>query len=169
MIHDDYPMRKHRSVQKWLGEHPRFKNHFTPTYASWLNLVERFFHDITSEPLRRDAFARVPAIVVAIDEYIAHHNNKPKPFIWNQSAWEILNKVIRANKCLSSKRNEAIRSLRQRLKPRRKERLPNDLANARPLSKLNQSSVAPGIAALCCLQGRVAVCEFDCWCGTRLA
>ena len=72
--------------------------------------VERFFHDITSEPLRRDAFARVPAIVVAIDEYIAHHNNKPKPFIWNQSAWEILNKVIRANKCLSSKRNEAIRA-----------------------------------------------------------
>ena len=79
--------------------------HFTPTSASWLNLVERFFRDITVNRLRRSVFTSVPELVTAIDEYIAHHNIKPKPFIWTKSAADILRKVIRANRRLSSKQN----------------------------------------------------------------
>jgi hypothetical protein len=60
--------------------------HFTPTSASWLNMVERFFRDITTERLRRGVFTSVPELVQAIDQYVAHHNINPKPFIWTKSA-----------------------------------------------------------------------------------
>jgi len=89
----------------WLAKHPRFNMHFTPTSASWLNMVERFFRDITTERLRRGVFTSVPELVAAIDEYVAHHNTNPKPFIWTKSARDILQKVIRANSRLSSKQN----------------------------------------------------------------
>jgi hypothetical protein len=82
--------------------------HFTPTSASWLNMVERFFRDITVNRLRRGVFISVPELVAAIDEYIAHHNTKPKPFIWTKSAADILQKVIRANSRLSSKQNATL-------------------------------------------------------------
>ena len=82
--------------------------HFTPTSASWLNRVERFFRDITTERLRRGVFTSIPELVTAIDEYIAHHNTQPKPFIWTKSARDILQKVIRANSRLSSKQNAAL-------------------------------------------------------------
>jgi hypothetical protein len=82
--------------------------HFTPTSASWLNMVERFFRDLTCERLRRGVFTSVPELVAAIDEYITHHNVKPKPFIWTKSARDILQKVIRANHRLSSKQNAAL-------------------------------------------------------------
>ena len=107
LIADNYATHKHPSVQQWLDKHPRFTMHFTPTSASWLNMVERFFRDITTERLRRGVFTSVPELVAAIDEYIAHHNTKPKPFIWTKSARDILEKVIRANRRLSSKQNEA--------------------------------------------------------------
>ncbi|MCP5239344.1 MAG: IS630 family transposase [Zoogloeaceae bacterium] len=108
LIADNYATHKHPSVQQWLDKHPRFTMHFTPTSASWLNMVERFFRDITTERLRRGVFTSVPELVAAIDEYIAHHNTKPKPFIWTKSARDILEKVIRANRRLSSKQNEAL-------------------------------------------------------------
>ena len=92
-------------VQDWLAKHPRFHMHFTPTSASWLNMVERFFRDLTTERLRRGVFTSVPQLVAAIDEYVAHHNTNPKPFIWTKSARDILQKVIRANSRLSSKQN----------------------------------------------------------------
>jgi transposase len=108
LIADNYATHKHPAVQKWLAKHPRFVMHFTPTSASWLNMVERFFRDITTERIRRGVFTSVPELVAAIDEYIAHHNTKPKPFIWTKSARDILQKVICANARLSSKQNEAL-------------------------------------------------------------
>jgi transposase len=108
LIADNYATHKHPAVQEWLEKHPRFVMHFTPTSASWLNMVERFFRDITTERLRRGVFTSVPELITAIDEYIAHHNTKPKPFIWTKSARDILQKVIRANARLSSKQNAAL-------------------------------------------------------------
>ena len=108
LIVDNYATHKHPAVRKWLAKRPRFHLHFTPTSASWLNMVERFFRDITEERLRRGVFASVSDLVTAIDEYIAHHNTNPKPFIWTKSARYILQKVIRANSRLSSKQNEAL-------------------------------------------------------------
>jgi transposase len=108
LIADNYATHKHPAVQKWLAKRPRIHMHFTPTSASWLNMVERFFRDITVERLRRGVFTSVPELVAAIDDYIAHHNTNPKPFIWTKSARDILQKVIRANSRLSSKQNEAL-------------------------------------------------------------
>ncbi|MDP2825345.1 MAG: IS630 family transposase [Sulfuritalea sp.] len=108
LIADNYATHKHPVVQEWLAKHPRFHMHFTPTSASWLNMVERFFRDITVNRLRRGVFASVPELVTAIDEYVAHHNTKPKPLIWTKSAADILQKVIRANSRLSSKQNATL-------------------------------------------------------------
>lgn len=108
LIADNYATHKHPAVQAWLAKHPRFVMHFTPTSASWLNMVERFFRDITTERLRRGVFTSVPELVTAIEEYVAHHNINPKPFIWTKSARDILQKVIRANSRLSSRKNEAL-------------------------------------------------------------
>jgi len=105
LIADNYATHKHPAVQEWLAKHPRFNMHFTPTSASWLNMVERFFRDISENRLRRGVFTSVPELVTAIDEYVAHHNTDPKPFIWTKSARDILQKVIRANDRLSSKQN----------------------------------------------------------------
>jgi len=108
LIADNYATHKHPNVQAWLEKHPRFNMHFTPTSASWLNMVERFFRDISENRLRRGVFTSVPELVAAIEEYVAHHNNKPKPFIWTASARDILQKVIRANSRLSSKQNATL-------------------------------------------------------------
>ena len=78
------------------------------THIEWLNMVERFFRDITTERLRRGVFTSVPELVTAIDKYIDHHNINPKPFIWTKSARDILQKVIRANSRLSSKQNASL-------------------------------------------------------------
>jgi len=108
LIADNYATHKHPVVQDWLAKHPRFHMHFTPTSASWLNMVERFFRDITTKRIRRGVFTSVPELIGAIDEYIAHHNTQPKPFIWTKSARDILQKVIRANSRLSSKQNATL-------------------------------------------------------------
>ena len=108
LVADNYATHKHPTVQKWLAKHPRFHMHFTPTSASWLNMVERFFRDLTTERLRRGVFTSVPELEQAIADYIAHHNVNPKPFIWTKSARDIQQKVIRANSRLSSKQNDAL-------------------------------------------------------------
>jgi transposase len=82
LIADNYATHKHPAVQQWLAKHPRFNMHFTPTSASWLNMVERFFRDLTTDSLRRGVFTSVPELVAAIEEYVAHHNTDRKPFIW---------------------------------------------------------------------------------------
>jgi transposase len=108
LICDNYATHKHPVVKEWLDRHPRFHVHFTPTSASWLNMVERFFRDITTERLRNGVFRSVPDLIAAIKEYIALHNKHPKPFVWTAKANDILAKVIRANRRLSAKQNEAL-------------------------------------------------------------
>jgi transposase len=108
LICDNYATHKHPKVRQWLEKHPRFHMHFTPTSASWLNMVERFFRDITTERLRRGVFRCVPELICAIKKYIVVHNNDPQPFVWTASANDILQKVIRANRRLCSKKNEAL-------------------------------------------------------------
>jgi transposase len=103
LIADNYATHKHPTVQAWLDKHPRFHMHFTPTSASWLNMVERLLRHITTERLRRGMFASVPELVTAIDEYVEHHNINPKPFIWIKSVRDILQKVICANSRLNPK------------------------------------------------------------------
>lgn len=103
LILDNYATHKHPKVQKWLKKHPRFHMHFTPTSASWLNMVERFFRDLTVNRLRRGVFHSVADLVQALENYIAHHNRDPKPFIWTAKANDILAKVTRARKKLPRK------------------------------------------------------------------
>ena len=106
VICDNYATHKHARVQAWLRKHPRFKIHFTPTSASWLNMVERFFRDITENAIRRGVFRSVDELVAAIESYIAQHNDEPKPFIWTASANDVLAKVRRARAAV----DERIRS-----------------------------------------------------------
>jgi transposase len=102
LIADNYATHKHAKVQGWLKRHPRFHVHFTPTSASWLNMVERFFRDLTQNRLRRGVFRDVEELVVAIGDYIDHHNENPKPFIWTAKANDILEKVKRARRTLNN-------------------------------------------------------------------
>ena len=102
LIVDNYATHTHPDVQKWLARHPRFVMHFTPTSASWLNMVERFFRDITDKRIRRDSFTSVAELELAIDLYVAHHNIDPKPFIWTARATDILAKVTRAKAALAA-------------------------------------------------------------------
>lgn len=96
LIVDNYATHKHPKVQSWLKRHPRFHMHFTPTSSSWLNLVERWFREITDKRIRRGVFRSVSELVSAINAYIEEHNRNPKPFIWTAKANEILAKVKRA-------------------------------------------------------------------------
>ena len=105
---DSYATHKHPKVRGSLARHPRFHAHFTPTSASWLNMVERLFRDITTERLRRGVFRGVPALTTALRESITLHTENPKPFIWTAKAGNIPQKVIRANQRLSSKQNEVL-------------------------------------------------------------
>ncbi len=96
LIIDNYSPHKHPEVQAWLKKHQRFKIHFTPTSASWLNMVERFFRDLTEKQIRRGCFGNVPELIETIEQYVAQHNANPKPFIWTAKASDILEKVKRA-------------------------------------------------------------------------
>ena len=86
LIADNDATHKHPVVQEWLAKHPRFNMHFTPTSASWMNMVERLFRDLATERLHRGVFTSVGELVAAIDEYVTHHNTDPKPFIWTKRA-----------------------------------------------------------------------------------
>ncbi|MGH9582420.1 MAG: IS630 family transposase [Bryobacteraceae bacterium] len=100
VIVDNYATHKHPRVQKWLARHPRFHLHFTPTSSSRLNMVERFFRDLTQNRLKRGVFRDVEELITAIGNYVDKHNLKPKPFIWTAKANDILQKVTRARKAL---------------------------------------------------------------------
>ena len=102
LIADNYATHKHPKVQHWLGRHKRFHMHFTPTSASWLNMIERFFRDLTCNRVRRGVFHSVPELVTAIEGYIAQHNQQPKPFVWTAKAADILEKVRRGKQALES-------------------------------------------------------------------
>ena len=102
MIVDNYATHKHAKVKVWLKRHPRFHIHFTPTSASWINLVERFFGLITDEAIRRGVFHSVAELKAAIHAYLEQHNTEPKPFVWTAKAANILEKVVRGRKVLKS-------------------------------------------------------------------
>lgn len=102
VIADNYGTHTHARVKKWLQRHPRFYMHFTPTSSLWLNMIERFFRDITTKRIRRGAFPSVAQLVTAIESYIAEHNLDPKPFIWTAKAGDILAKVTRAKVSLAN-------------------------------------------------------------------
>src|SRR5438477_4937187 len=102
LIADNYATHKHPKVQRWLSRHPRFHIYFTPTSSSWLNMVERFFRDLTQNRLRRGVFRDVEDLIMAIGDYIDKHNCTPKPFIWTAKATDILEKVKRARRSLNN-------------------------------------------------------------------
>lgn len=93
LILDNYGTHNHPNVKKWLEKHPRFHLHFTPTSSSWLNLVERWFAEITRKRIRRGVFKSVPELIAAIQDFIHINNANPKPFVWTKKADEILAKV----------------------------------------------------------------------------
>jgi transposase len=100
LILDNYGTHKSPPVQRWLARHPRIKVHFIPTSSSWLNLVERWFGDLTGKAVRRGSFTSVPDLIVAIEEFIMTWNHEPKPFIWRAKAEDILAKIERCRRRL---------------------------------------------------------------------
>src|ERR1700757_4086628 len=106
LILDNYATHKPPNVQRWLRRHKRFHLHFTPTSSSWLNLVERWFRDLTDKALRRGSFNSVPELIAAIEEYLDAHNEDPKPFVWTATAESILEKVRRGRVALQQAVNQ---------------------------------------------------------------
>lgn len=102
LIADNYYTHKTPQVQRWLKRHPRFHMHFTPTSSSWLNLVERWFRNITDERIRRDAFGSVPQLIATIMAYIENHNHNPRTIVWTAKVEDILAKVARARAVLNN-------------------------------------------------------------------
>jgi transposase len=101
MILDNYATHKHKDVVAWLAKHPRFQLHFTPTSSSWLNLVERWFRDLSGKALRRGVFHSVPDLIAAIEKYMQVRNIEPKAFVWTATAESILTKVRRGRVALN--------------------------------------------------------------------
>jgi len=102
LIVDNYGTHKHPRVKAWLAKHRRFHLHFTPTSASWLNLVERWLRELSQKRIRRGSFASVQDLIAAIKEYLAENNRQPKPFVWKASVEKILAKVERGKAILQS-------------------------------------------------------------------
>lgn len=98
LIVDNYATHKHARVKAWLSRHPRIHVHFTPTGASWMNMVERFFRDLTQNRIRRGVFVSVEHLVEELEAYIREYNKTPTPFVWTAKATDILAKVNRARK-----------------------------------------------------------------------
>jgi transposase len=103
LIVDNYGTHKTAEVKAWLKKHPRFKLHFIPTSSSWLNLVERFFAEVTGKRIRRSVFTGVAELEAAIIDYLTTHNAEPKPFVWSKTADDMLAKNTRARVALNAK------------------------------------------------------------------
>ncbi len=102
LIIDNYATHKHEDVRKWLDKHPRFHLHFTPTSSSWLNLVERFFAELTHRQLKRLAVTSVSQLTDTITRYIDRRNQDPKPFVWTASPKAIIAKIKKARETLAT-------------------------------------------------------------------
>ena len=102
VILDNYATHKHPAVKRWLARHPRVHFHFTPTSASWLNLVERCFAELTERQLRRLAVTSVADLIAVITQYIDRRNEAPTPFVWTATTQQILTKVGKANATLAT-------------------------------------------------------------------
>jgi len=101
LILDNYCTHKHENVTKWLAKHPRFHLHFIPTSSSWANMVERWFGKLTDKAIRRGVFHSVPDLIAAIEAYLEANNENPEPFVWTQTAEQILEKVRRGRLALN--------------------------------------------------------------------
>ena len=102
LIVDNYATHKHPKVKAWLAKHPRFHMHFIPTSSSWLNIIERWFRNITQDRIRNGVFRSKEELIEAINDYIRHHNENPTTFVWTKSAEQILEKVSRAKAALNN-------------------------------------------------------------------
>lgn len=102
LIVDNYCTHKHDKVKTWLARHPRFHTHFTPTGSSWMNLVERFFADLTADVVRDGSFTSVRELIRDIEEYLVQRNQDPKPYKWRAEGAEILRKIKRAKEAIQS-------------------------------------------------------------------
>ena len=102
LILDNYGTHKHPRVKEWFARHSRYHLHFTPTRASWINMVERWFAEITRKRIRRGTFRSVPELTRAIQDYIRENNTDPRPFIWTATASTIINKVRRCKRALET-------------------------------------------------------------------
>ena len=100
LIVDNYATHKHEKVRKWLKRHPRVILHFTPTGSSWMNLVERFFADLTADCVREGSFESVRELIDAIDEFLAVRNEEPKRYVWRAKGEDILRKIEKARAAL---------------------------------------------------------------------
>jgi transposase len=96
LVMDNYGTHKEPTVQAWLNKHRRFVCHFTPTSSSWLNLVERWFRELSEKAIRRGSFVSVPDLIEAIEQFLEAWNQKPKPFIWTAKVEDIIKKIERA-------------------------------------------------------------------------
>lgn len=102
IIVDNYATHKHPRVKSWLRRHPRFHLHFIPTSSSWVNMVERWFREITDKRIRRGIFRNVPELIAAIQTYLENHNQNPRIFTWTASVESILAKVSKCKEALDS-------------------------------------------------------------------
>lgn len=102
LVLDNYATHKHPKVRAWLNKHPRFHLHFTPTSSSWLNVVERFFRDLSSEVVTPGSFASVRELVDAIFAYLAEHNAAPRRYVWKADGAKILAKIKRAREAMAA-------------------------------------------------------------------
>ena len=100
LIVDNYGTHKHQRVQSWLKRHPRFHLHFIPTSSSWVNMIERWFSEITLKRIRRGSFKNVKELIVAIKQYIDSHNQNPKAFVWTASVETIMRKISKCKDLL---------------------------------------------------------------------
>jgi transposase len=107
-IVDNYATHKHARVQSWLAKHPRVHLHFTPTSASWLNLVERLFAEVTDKAIRRGVFTSVKALEEAISTYLTERNREPRPYTWTATVETILAKVGRAQSALNAVKDSSV-------------------------------------------------------------
>ena len=99
---DNYGTHKKPEVKAWLAKHPRFHFHFIPTSSSWLNLVERWFRELTEKRIRRGSFYSVEELVAEIEEYMQQNNRQPKPFVWTASVEKILERINRCKVILET-------------------------------------------------------------------
>lgn len=102
LVVDNYSTHKHPRVASWMKRHPRFHLHFIPTSSSWLNLVERWFREITDKRIRRGSFRNVPDLIAAITHFIENHNQNPQIFVWNASAEAIMTKIAKCKEALDA-------------------------------------------------------------------
>src|SRR3989441_4323184 len=102
LIVDNYATHKHPRVKSWMRRHPRFHIHFIPTSSSWLNLVERWFREITDKRIRRGSFHNVPELIAAIEDYLKCHNQNPRVFVWKASADSIMTKIAKCKEALGT-------------------------------------------------------------------